>query len=335
VIRRKCKGCGKRFRPSRPNQEYCAGVCRKNRYELTRAGKERKREYRLSLLGTIAQAKCDSSLKGQDRKQRYRTAHPKPRPARFFYEGQMPTNRSEAELILKHIDQQPKKQRARVRAACKALLKPIYAYRDKCAATSTAKDKMIHDETLYIAQEKDIRPEEAFELLKKEWTKRRIQPRWWFRWERYCTPEELEELQIHRHEVKVQALATYKSVSFDEAMKEYKDQLYKDIIADVMFRAELMGKMNPTGKYTQEQFNRCMNDAASRFDFQWAGGKPVFLGPREEWPTPEIKFRRPGTPAPSAPSLPNTTDSEMCRLGDSVCTHATGPDTTDSDVEAA
>jgi len=63
---------------------------------------------------------------------------------------------------------------------------------------------MIHDETLRIAQEKDIRPEEAFELLKQEWTKRGIQPRWWFKWETYCTPEEWEELQIHRHEVKVQ-----------------------------------------------------------------------------------------------------------------------------------
>jgi hypothetical protein len=228
------------------------------------------------------------------------------------FDGQIPTTRSEAELILKAAlilkAEGPSKK---MKAAAKTLLKPIYAHRDKCAATSKKKDKLIHDETLRIALEKDIRPEEAFELLKQEWTKRGIQPRWWFTWERHCTIEEWEELKIHQHEVKVQALATEKGISFEEATKEYKDRIYKDAIGNGMFRAEMIGRMNPTGKYTQAQFNMCMNDTASSFDFQWAGGKPFFLGPKKDWPTPEVKFRRLGTAAHTPPQLPNTTDSEV------------------------
>ena len=291
---RKCKGCGKRFEPSRPNQKYHSVACRKNRYERTRAGRERKVRYSLSLPGTIAQAKYDSSDSGRHRKYMYRATHPKLKRRDAFYSPKhVPTNRLQAEEILKN----PKKSPAAVRAAAKKLLKPIYAFRAKCDATSETKHKMIREETFRIATENDIRPEEAFELLKQEWTKRGIKPRWWFDWPRYCTPDEWQELQLHRLEVKVQELATERNIPLDEAMAEYKKEIYKKAVQGVSFRVQMQGMINPSGNYTEAQWNDCMNDAASNFDFQWAEGKPVFIGPENHWPTPRVVFRRIGDSA--------------------------------------
>jgi hypothetical protein len=303
--KRKCKGCGKQFEPSRRNQKYHCEACRKNRYERTRAGRERKVKYSLSLLGTIAQAKYDSSDGGQHRKLMYRISHPKlTRRDGYYSPAIMPTNRLQAEEILKN----PKKSPAAVKAAAKKLLKPIYAHRDKCDATSKKKYKMIREETFRIAMEKDIRPEEAFELLKQQWTERGIQPRYWFRWERYCTPDEWEELQIHKLEMDVQALATEKNIPLEEATAQFKKEIWDKAMKGVMFRASVQGRINPGGQYTIEQFNSCMLDVANRFDFQWAGGQPVWIGSKNQQPKVTYGFRRLGHPPDDAPSLPSTTD---------------------------
>ena len=175
---------------------------------------------------------------------------------------------------------------------------------------------MVREETLRIAQEKDIRPEEAFELLKEEWKTRGVEPQRWFRWEGYCTPDEWEELQIHGHEVKIQALVTERNlegncapVLFNDVMVEYKERLCKDALSEALFRAQMQGRTNPSGRYTTEQFNRCMNDTASRFDFQWAGGKAVFLGSQKDWPELKVRYRRTGHLGRAAGSMPSTTDT--------------------------
>jgi hypothetical protein len=315
-VHRKCKGCGIEFTPSRPNQKYHNDACRKTRYERTTAGRQRKVKYSLSLSGTIAQAKYDRSYQGEDRKRRYYTAHPKPRKARYFFPGQIPANRSEAELILEHIEQQPKKVRSTVRTAAKKLLKPIYAHRDKCMSTSVKKSEIIREETLRIAQERAIRPEEAFEVLREEWTKRGVEPQRWFKWENYCTLDEWEELQIHRHEAKILALVAERNcegtaapILFSDVMVEYKNRLRKEALSEVLFRATMQGKINHGGKYTTEQFNRCMNDTASTFDFQWAGGGPIFIGPEKDWPTIKVKYRRAGPVDRGVTGMPSTTES--------------------------
>jgi len=305
ALTRKCKGCGKPFEPSRSNQRYHTEACRKGRYDRTRAGKARKIKYSTSLLGTIAQVKYDSSESGQERKTRYRGTHPKlTKHDAYFSPTVAPTNRKQAEAMLN----QPENLTPEVKRAAKKLLKPIYARRDKSDATSRMKFKMVHDETLRLAAEKEIRPEESFELLKQLWTDRGINPRWWFNWERFCSLDEWEELQIHNLESEVQDLATEKSIPFDVAMVEYKKGLVNKLRGDAIFRADLQGRCMPGGEFTSEQFNNCVLDVANSFAFQWAGGVPTFAGLERDYPKPNYRFRRVGHSVPRPDSVTSTTD---------------------------
>lgn len=95
----------------------------------------------------------------------------------------------------------------------------------------------------------------------------------------------------------------------EQATAEYKKQIVTEARSNAMYRNEVISAAaGHEGKYASEDFNMCMLDVANSFDFQWAGGKPLFIGLPKDFPTVTYGFRRVGPPESIAGEGPNSTD---------------------------